>query len=104
MMRKTITIALLTLSLALVAGCSSEDECAGSDCGSFEVPTSKHPPLSACTDACDVFDGCEVMDLDTCVSACRHDVFTRAEMACLAQAACESDAFAECFDDDGHRF
>lgn len=100
MMRKTITVALLTLSLALVVGCSSEDECAGSDCGSLEPqPTSSHPPLSACTDQCGAFEGCEVMDLETCVAACRHDTFTRQEMDCLVLAACEGDAFAECFDD-----
>lgn len=108
MMRKTITVALLTLSFALVAGCSSEVDCEGDDCGSFEpVATSSHRPLAVCTDQCEVFAGCDVMDIETCVAACRHDTFTRAEMDCLTAAACEGDSFATCFDngdDDGtHR-
>ena len=101
MMRKTITAVLLTLSLALVAGCSSEEECDGAECGSFEPqPTSSHPPLSSCTDQCVAFEGCDVMDVGTCVSACRHDTFTRQEMECLVRLACDGDAFAECFDSD----
>jgi hypothetical protein len=105
MMRKTMTIAVLTFSLALAAGCSSEEECEGSDCSVFDPGSSDDSTVNdtdtgtSCADQCAHFEGCSIMDDVVCTAACEDRAFTPEEMSCFATAAC-GDALGVCLDID----
>ena len=92
MVRNPFAASLMTLSLALVVGCSSTDT------ERAKARKSPAPATFECSDQCSAFDACEIMDTSSCVDACRHDTFTQSEISCLAAVPCTSEAFEACFE------